>query len=337
MQGSSLRVLMTALLLALIFPAPRPVAADPRMLVGPLIGHVTPGAWVSYSFPVNASLPHVLRLESRSGNADVWLYADGERVAVGSRAGSAAEELTWTPAHDGMATAWVTGFGRRVEYRLVVQQHEATAERGQTSPSTRGPAAPPIAQAPRPAPSQASGKVGLQVGHWKHQEAGPPFNKQPGSSGGGKTESEVNLAIAKLTAELLREIGYAVDLLPTGFAGGYRADVVVSIHADGGPSDRRGFFADRPASSSMAQREERLVSLLNAEYGRAAGIPFHHRGTANTRYYYGYYRVTKDTPMALIETGFLTNATDRQILIGDPLRAARGIAAAIDRFLRERD
>jgi N-acetylmuramoyl-L-alanine amidase len=40
-------------------------------------------------------------------------------------------------------------------------------------------------------------------------------------------------------------------------------------------------------------------------------------------------------PQAIVETGFMTSASDRRILIGDPDRAARGIANGILRFLED--
>jgi hypothetical protein len=197
--------------------------------------------------------------------------------------------------------------------------------------SRGGLAAPP----PTPTPARRL-TVGLQAGHWRRWEAPYPFNTHTGSQGGGKTEDEVNLTIARLAAQRLEAAGFRVEILPTLIPQGYRAAVVVSIHADGGPPDRRGFFADRPARSAQAAAEARLVALLNEEYARATGIPYVYRGTPGTRYYYGYTLVDPSTPMALIETGFLTSATDRAIIVDRPDRAAQGIAQAIQRFLTER-
>jgi N-acetylmuramoyl-L-alanine amidase len=177
-------------------------------------------------------------------------------------------------------------------------------------------------------------KVGLQVGHWRREEAPAPFNRHTGSSGRGLTEAEVNLRIAELTAELLRRVGHEVELLPTWFPAGYRADVVVAIHADGAASPAaRGFFADRPARSRVAEAEARLVAVLNKEYAAATGIPHVYRGNANTRYYYGYDRVHPETPMVLIECGFLTSPVDQRVLVDRPDLAAQGLAGGIAAFL----
>ena len=40
------------------------------------------------------------------------------------------------------------------------------------------------------------------------------------------------------------------------------------------------------------------------------------------------------TVAAILETGFLTNAGDRRIIVSDPDRAARGIADAVKLFLK---
>ncbi len=179
-------------------------------------------------------------------------------------------------------------------------------------------------------------RVGLQAGHWRRAEAPAPFKTNTGASGGGKTEAEVNLDIAQRTAALLRDVGCVVDVLPTWFNPGYKADVFVAIHADGGPADRRGFFADPPANSRNKPAEQRLVDLLNEEHAKATGIPYQNRSTVNSRYYYGFSRVDANTPRALIELGFLTNAADRAVLLGSPDEVARGLANAIVRFLQER-
>ena len=207
------------------------------------------------------------------------------------------------------------------------------------APSPAVPAAPQGPEAGKttrgaPArPAVGSFRIGLQVGHWRNWEAPAPFNNNSGSSGGGKTEAEVNLAMAQATAALLRERGYIVDVLPTWFTAGYRADAFVAIHCDGGVSSKRGFFADRPASSATAARDARLVQLINEEHAAATGIPYVYRGTANTRYYYGFTRLQSQTPRAIVETGFLTNAEDRAVLIDQPQVVAEGLARALTRFL----
>ncbi|MBI2864074.1 MAG: N-acetylmuramoyl-L-alanine amidase [Chloroflexi bacterium] len=184
--------------------------------------------------------------------------------------------------------------------------------------------------------SGAGKRVGLQAGHWRYQESPPPLNAQTGTSGGGKTEPEVTLDIAQRTAKILEDKGYAVDILPAWFPKGYSADAVVAIHADGAANpEARGFFADRYSRSAIPEADDRFMTIMDEEYAAATGLPFKYRSTDGSRYYYGYTLVRVKTPMALIETGFLTNEVDRQIIVDDPDRSAQGIAAGIDRFLTQ--
>ena len=80
-------------------------------------------------------------------------------------------------------------------------------------------------------------RVGLQAGHWKAQELPDELQRLRerggGTSGGGKAEWEVNLAIVEETAFLLRAQGIVVDILPATIPKAYWADVFIAIHADG--------------------------------------------------------------------------------------------------------
>jgi len=179
-------------------------------------------------------------------------------------------------------------------------------------------------------------KIGLQAGHWRASEAGPPLSTQLGSSGRGKSEAEVNLPIAEAAAQVLRAAGHSVDVLPTVIPRGYEADLVVAIHADGGPSSRRGFFVDTSPRPATASAEAKLAKTLADAYS-SVGIPYVFRGTAASRYYYGYYAVGPRTPMVLIETGFLTNPTDQLVLVDRPDLAGASIARGILDYLASRD
>ena len=51
----------------------------------------------------------------------------------------------------------------------------------------------------------------------------------------------------------------------------------------------------------------------------------------NRRYYHA---VGTGTPAAIVETGYMTSAADRTLLVGNPERAAAGLAAGILGFLQ---
>lgn len=185
-------------------------------------------------------------------------------------------------------------------------------------------------------------RVGLQAGHWLTEQTPPELGRlQHGSSGGGKAEWEVNLDLAQRAKRWLEAAGVEVDVLPTTVPPRYRAHVFVSIHADGDLSGRlRGFKIARPGFSSVPEEDDRLVEALYQAYGAATGLP---RDDAHISrrmiYYYAFnsrrfcHAVAPGVPQAIIETGFLTSALDRQVLLGNPEAAARGIANGILAFL----
>jgi hypothetical protein len=193
-------------------------------------------------------------------------------------------------------------------------------------------AVPGNAPSGNPAGTGLVAKIGLQAGHWQAAEAPPPLNTQTGASGGGKTEAQVNLTIAQAAAGVLREAGYTVDILPTVIPRGYQADLVVAIHADGGASSSRGFFVDTSTRRATAADEAELASDLVDTY-RGVGIPYVNRSTRNSHNYYGYRAVSSETPMVLIETGFLTNRVDQAILIDRPDLVGASIARGIESYL----
>jgi N-acetylmuramoyl-L-alanine amidase len=201
----------------------------------------------------------------------------------------------------------------------------------------------PLELAPAPTREPGPPRVGLQVGHLHSEELPDELERlrdSSGTLGGGKQEWEVNLDIARRVAVRLEARGVVVDILPATVPPGYAADAFVAIHADGEPSgSASGFKAAHGRGRSP--RDARLVALLYEEYGRATSLPEDPQLSSNMRGYYAFsYRrfqhaVSPRTPAAIIETGFLTSAQDRRILLAQPDRAAEGIASGILRFLQE--
>ncbi len=185
-------------------------------------------------------------------------------------------------------------------------------------------------------------RVGIQAGHWRVEEAPEELRQLgPGTSGGGKAEWEVNLDVAERTATMLRAEGVEVDVLPVYLPERYRAHAFISLHADGDVSGAlNGFKIARPVFSAIPETDERLVATMNDAYERVTGIP---RDDAHiSRRMTGYYAfntrrychaIARGVPAAIVEMGFLTNAGDRLMLIGNPDVLARGITDGILRFL----
>ncbi len=188
-------------------------------------------------------------------------------------------------------------------------------------------------------------RVGIQAGHWKIDELPPEQVRLRGDTGaqwGALTEAQVNLAIARQVAVQLEQAGIIVDLLPATVPPGYDADAFVAIHADdGGGSPEAGWKIASPWRSSEASR--RLRDSVASAYALTTGLPLDRYGVSyNMRGYYAFswtrffHAVAPSTPSAIIETGFLTSAADRRIIVEDPDRAARGISLGIIMFLAQR-
>ena len=188
-------------------------------------------------------------------------------------------------------------------------------------------------------------KVGLQAGHWLYADAPDELadlRSNPGSHGGGWAEWEVNLEIAERAAALLREAGVEVEVLPTTVPVRYRAHAFVAIHADGDPNGvLAGYKVARSGFSATPEVDDLFAEMLSQEYGAATGLARQdNQITHRMRWYYAFnarryqHAVAPGVPQAIIETGFLTSAADRLLLVGEPDRAARGIADGILKFLQ---
>jgi len=184
--------------------------------------------------------------------------------------------------------------------------------------------------------------VGLQAGHWLTDQVPPELGRlQQGATGGGKQEWQVNLDVAQRTAGLLQDDGIQVDVLPATVPPHYQANVFIALHADGDPAGQaRGFKIARPGFSSIPSVDDQLVETLNTAYAAATGLPRDDEHISlRMRYYYAFnsrrycHAVAPGVPQAIVEMAYLTNATDRQYLIGDPQRLAQALADGIQAFL----
>jgi N-acetylmuramoyl-L-alanine amidase len=185
-------------------------------------------------------------------------------------------------------------------------------------------------------------RIGLQAGHWLTDQVPPELGRlQAGAVGGGKQEWEVNLDVAQRTAALLRGTGVEVDVLSSTIPPRYRANAFIALHADGDPAGQaRGFKVARPGFSSVPDIDDRLVHVLNQAYAADTELPRDDEHISlRMRYYYAFnsrrycHAVAPGVPQAIVEMGYLTSPVDRRLLIGNPDRLARGLAAGIQTFL----
>jgi N-acetylmuramoyl-L-alanine amidase len=185
-------------------------------------------------------------------------------------------------------------------------------------------------------------RVGLQAGHWLTDQVPPELGRlQGGAVGGGKQEWQVNLDVAQRAAALLQSSGIQVDVLPATVPEHYQAHAFVALHADGDASgETRGFKVARPGFSSIPDVDDRLVVAFNQTYSSETELPRDDEHISlRMRYYYAFnsrrycHAVAPGVPQAILEMAYLTSPTDRQYLIGEPDRLARGVADSIRAFL----
>jgi hypothetical protein len=205
--------------------------------------------------------------------------------------------------------------------------------------------------APVAPPLPASGRgtispwrVGIQAGHWQIDQLPDEQRRLRPDTGAvwrGLTEASVNLEIARRVVRQLQEVGVSAELLPATVPPGYDADAFVAVHADdGGGADPSGWKISTPWRASEASRL--LRDSITRTYAQASGLPEDRYGISfNMRGYYGFswYRfehaVAPTTPAVIIETGFLTSAADRAVIVDNPERTARGISQGVIAYLGE--
>jgi len=186
-------------------------------------------------------------------------------------------------------------------------------------------------------------KVGLQVGHWNNSELPDELSKlhgNTGAEGGGKSEWEVNFAIAESTATFLEDQGVEVDILPATVPEEYWADVFLAIHADGSTDTTKSGYKFASPWKDLTNDSELLVSLLESKYEEYTHLENDPNITKNMRGYYAFswwrydHAIHPLTTAAIAETGFLTNASDRKIIVDNPEVPAQAISEAILIYLR---
>lgn len=200
---------------------------------------------------------------------------------------------------------------------------------------------------PGPIPTPAEWKapegpvrIALQAGHWRADEAPNELRglRDNGTSARGMAEWEANLEIARRAQALLEPMGYVVDVLPAVVPPSYRAHLFISIHADGSNDPRATGYRVASPSRDATGRAAEIADILERSYGEATGIRRLPAATRRMRNYYAFnfrryvHALHPMTIAVILETGFLTSASDWEIIVEDPDRAARGIVEAVTAF-----
>jgi N-acetylmuramoyl-L-alanine amidase len=137
----------------------------------------------------------------------------------------------------------------------------------------------------------------------------------------------------------------AVDLLPATVPPGYAADAFVAVHADRDMEQHwRGYKVAASAISGNPDGSRLLAQDVGVEYAVGSNLPPDVRPDAITpamRFYYAFntrsfkHAIAAQVPAAIIETGFVSDPEDRDLLFGNQDTAALALAKGIERFLAE--
>lgn len=186
-------------------------------------------------------------------------------------------------------------------------------------------------------------RVGIQIGHYQTteipKEYGTRLPEQTGASFAGYDEVDVNQDIAERIGKLLTAQGVKVDILPTTVPPGYVADVFIALHCDSdGVGDISGFKMAH--GSRRGPYEEKLLQTIKTTYGAETGLDYdaaHVTRAMTSLYSFNWSRyqhaTSAFTPSVILEMGFISNRSDRSLLVNQPDRIAIAIANGILNFL----
>lgn len=186
--------------------------------------------------------------------------------------------------------------------------------------------------------------VGVQIGHLdaqSHPEELAKLRASTGGFGGGRFEVDVNRAVAEVLAGRLRARGISVDILPATVPPGYRADLVVSIHADSSNAPHRRGYKSAVFRPQRNRWDAELKKQLDAAYLAGSSLPDDDENvTGDMLEYYAFnprYRhsVARRTPGVIVELGYLSHPLDRAFL-ERPEHAAELLEEGIVAYLTAR-
>jgi N-acetylmuramoyl-L-alanine amidase len=189
-----------------------------------------------------------------------------------------------------------------------------------------------------PTPANAAGsnasnrsiRIGIQIGHYKHNEG---FTCPDGIR-----EVDINYVIANKISLLLGASQIAVDVLNEYDLNliNYKADALISIHTRSctdASAAASGFTIGTSISAKETDKTNNLAACLAEQYSQNTGLAFNYQVIPDNQVNsHTFLDINSQTPAVQIETGSLV--ADRTILLEGSDRAANGITAGILCYLK---
>jgi hypothetical protein len=187
-------------------------------------------------------------------------------------------------------------------------------------------------------------RVGLQIGHLEagsHPEELANLRYSTGASVNGVNEVDVNFAVAQILRDMLVNEGVVVELLPATVPQDYRADLFISLHADGSEDRERRGYKSAIFRYERNDKETFLKQIIDENYFYFSGLPDDDNNVSGSMLeYYAFnherfkHSVHPKTPAIIVEMGYVSNAKDLEFL-EDPVNPAYALKIGILSYLRE--
>jgi len=188
--------------------------------------------------------------------------------------------------------------------------------------------------------------VAIQVGHLDIADLPDELKdlrEDTGAEYGSIEEVNVNKTIADLVAEDLKQDHISVTILPAMIPQGFYADAFVAIHADGNADTSRNGYKSAIPLHDLTDKANILKKDIDQSYLSETGMrpDAPENVTIDMKAYYPFswwrfnHALSPFTPAMIVETGYISNFSDQEIIVNDPQLPAHAIAGGIETYLNQ--
>lgn len=187
--------------------------------------------------------------------------------------------------------------------------------------------------------------VAIQVGHLdiaNSPDELKTLREDTGAQYGSIKEVNVNNTIATSVAEDLKQDQISVTILPATIPPGFYADAFVAIHADGSDDTSRNGYKSAIPLHDLTGKANMLKKDIDQSYLSQTGMRYDAQNvTLDMKAYYPFswwrfnHALSPFTPAMIVETGYISNVNDQEIIVDDPQLPARAIADGIETYLKQ--